>query len=1240
MILHIWILLYNSRVIDKVFYRRIYMKKVLNKSAIAWFIILLLLIGQFAVWTNNNAEASETKNPGISLTEVPEGYIPITTPEDLHNIRNNLDGKYIIMNNIDLTDFSGWTPIGTMETPFTGMFDGNGYQITGLSINVTFQNPVEFQNDIGLFGYVMGGELNNIRIENSSILVSISNNNEDYEPLYTAISAGGLAGGISQGEIINSSFSGTVKLHTSNDFVFEKIYANSYIGGLVGRSYETEFSQVKNWGDINAETENRSGDSNIYAQDFVGGLVGYSDNNRFTFVENRGNISAKSSISLKDDSHYDARVGGIEGLGNHSAFSNAKNFGNVGASSSVRYHNLRTGGISGTSHDSTFLNNYNEGNITTQSSPLFEYPSYSQEGYAGGLAGYVSSSQITNGENSATISGRSAGGLVGIVNGSTEVQNGKNQGVIQGETAGGIAGNFNGSTLLLSSNAGEISGTYQSGGIVGDLYGSTVTTSYNNGLVNSRFNLGGSAGGIAGSGTYNSIISKSYNTGHIYGDTVGGIGGYFVDSTITDTFNKGILTVSKIGGGVLGRGENKVIISNSYNIGHIQDTEEDGKYSSGIIGGVISDLTPTKLLIKNSYYLDSTIKSKNDSFKKSFEELQQQVTYTGFDFSSIWSIDNHSVFKFPYISELPIPESTSTLSLHIETEPVKGTYRLGEELDISGLKLMIRKSNGEQFEVPVSSSMVSGFDKNQEGNQIIRVTYENGLFVMFEITVIPNFVVTFKDDGTILKTETVSEGDAATAPYVSPKEGKTFTRWDTDFSNITSDLYVQALYTTNEHTVTFMDDEGNVLSVQKLPYGSSAIPPIAPNKPGYTFWGWDHSYNYITSDLIITAKYDLIKYNVWFVDYDGNVLKHEQVAESSAATAPENPVRTGYTFSRWNTDFNNITSDTIITATYSINEYTVTFKDYNGRVLNTQTVLYGYSAAKPTNPVRTGYTFTGWDKSFNNITSNLTVTAKYTINKYTVTFKNETGSVLSTQNINYGASAITPKSLTKSGYTFIGWYKTLSSSTPFNFNTAINSNITLYGRFAKNTTTPSSVKAASIGYNRIKISWAKVSGALGYELYRATSSSGTYSKISTISSGSTLTFTNTNITTGKNYYYKIRAYRTVNGVKVYSSYSSVTNSKPVLATPTGVKALRASSSSIKISWNEGSEASGYEVYRATSKMGSYSKLATITSSSTITYINKSVTKGRTYYYKVRSYRMVSGKKIYSGYSAVVYAKAY
>jgi fibronectin type 3 domain-containing protein len=176
--------------------------------------------------------------------------------------------------------------------------------------------------------------------------------------------------------------------------------------------------------------------------------------------------------------------------------------------------------------------------------------------------------------------------------------------------------------------------------------------------------------------------------------------------------------------------------------------------------------------------------------------------------------------------------------------------------------------------------------------------------------------------------------------------------------------------------------------------------------------------------------------------------------------------------------------------------------------------------------------------------------------------------------------------------------------------------------------TPVTVKAASSSYNSIKTSWSAVSGASGYEVYRATSSSGTYSLVGTTTSTS---FTNGSLSTNKTYYYKVRAYRTVGAKKVYSNYSSVVNSKPVPSVPANFAVSRASSTSLKATWGSVAGASGYELYRATSSTGTYSLVKGTT---TLYYTNSKLTTGKTYYFKVRAYRMVGTTKVYSGWTAI------
>ena len=290
--------------------------------------------------------------------------------------------------------------------------------------------------------------------------------------------------------------------------------------------------------------------------------------------------------------------------------------------------------------------------------------------------------------------------------------------------------------------------------------------------------------------------------------------------------------------------------------------------------------------------------------------------------------------------------------------------------------------------------------------------------------------VTFKDwDGTVLKTQEVQHGGDAEAPADPTRVGYTFTGWDKAFTNITADLVVTAQYSINTYTVTFKDWDGTVLKTQEVQYGGDAEAPADPTRVGYTFTGWDKAFTNIMADLVVTAQYEINTYTVTFKDWDGNVLKTQEVQYGGDAEAPADPTRTGYTFTGWDKAFTNITADLVVTAQYEINTYTVTFKDWDGTVLKTQEVQYGGDAEAPADPTRVGYTFTGWDKAFTNITADLVVTAQYEINTYTVTFKDWDGTVLKTQEVQYGGDAEAPADPTRVGYTFTGWDKAFTNIT-------------------------------------------------------------------------------------------------------------------------------------------------------------------------------------------------------------------
>ena len=179
---------------------------------------------------------------------------------------------------------------------------------------------------------------------------------------------------------------------------------------------------------------------------------------------------------------------------------------------------------------------------------------------------------------------------------------------------------------------------------------------------------------------------------------------------------------------------------------------------------------------------------------------------------------------------------------------------------------------------------------------------------------------------------------------------------------------------------------------------------------------------------------------------------------------------------------------------------------------------------------------------------------------------------------------------------------------------------------------PATLKAASVGYNCAKVSWGYVKGADGYQIYRATSPSGTYSSMKAITSTS---YTNTGLITGKTYYYRVKTFKYSGTRKVYSKYSTAVSAKPMPSTPTNSKSVSTGYNSAKLTWNSVSGASGYQVYSATSSTGSYHLIKT---TPYISYNNISLATEQTYYYKIRAYRTVGTTKVYGGLSITTSAK--
>ena len=185
----------------------------------------------------------------------------------------------------------------------------------------------------------------------------------------------------------------------------------------------------------------------------------------------------------------------------------------------------------------------------------------------------------------------------------------------------------------------------------------------------------------------------------------------------------------------------------------------------------------------------------------------------------------------------------------------------------------------------------------------------------------PKYTVTFLDAaGATLKTEKVYKGDAATPPQAPEIPEKAFDGWDVDFSAVDEDLTVRPIYVAAaEYTVTFLDETGALIGTDTVIHGNGATAPTAPKREDTIFREWDTAFDCVKSDLTVKAIYRAKNtYTVTFKDYSGVVLGTDTVKETGNATAPVIPTREGHIFAGWSSGMTNVTSDRTVTAKYSL----------------------------------------------------------------------------------------------------------------------------------------------------------------------------------------------------------------------------------------------------------------------------------------------------------------------------------
>ena len=411
---------------------------------------------------------------------------------------------------------------------------------------------------------------------------------------------------------------------------------------------------------------------------------------------------------------------------------------------------------------------------------------------------------------------------------------------------------------------------------------------------------------------------------------------------------------------------------------------------------------------------------------------------------------------FRPVLEILNPDTLGSDGLKVVTLDLGGGTLGGSSEDIQ-----IIVKNGESFTAPSAEGLPrpDGDTDNYfmwlDGNGN---SYEPGGSVPADVTELtvqwtaPTYAVTLNTNGGTINNGNVTGytyGVGATLPAADDMTytGHTFKGWY-DNENLTGSPVTAiggaetgnkeywAKWEINPYTITFDTNGGSEIAPITQDYGTEITAPDNPTRKGYTFKGWDKEIpkTMPAENITVKAQWEINQYTIAFDTAGGSEIAPITQDYGTEITAPDNPTRKGYTFKGWDKEIpETMPAENItVTAQWEINRYTITFDTAGGSEIAPITQDYGTNITAPANPTRKGYTFKGWDKEIPETmpAENITVKAQWEINRYTITFDTAGGSEIAPITQDYGTNITAPANPTRKGYTFKGWDKEIPETMP------------------------------------------------------------------------------------------------------------------------------------------------------------------------------------------------------------------
>lgn len=552
----------------------------MKKRACAVILICILLLSQGAL-------ASTSRFAGGSGTE--EDPFQISSAEQLDNVREHLDAFFIQVADIDLQGRE-FTPIGTAEQQFSGVYDGDGHVISNFKITSAVEETA------GLFGNLQG-MVKNLVVHDAKLYVHCNATN-----LYV----GSIAGRASYNSaILNCSSDAEITASVSGEK--QQVFA----GGLCAQGARIETCVFS--GAVSAKAEY------VGAEATAGGIAAMASDS-LSECRNTGTVTA---TGFSGSTVY---AGGLAGSG----YSRIENCFNQGAVRAECASTSYAGGMIGKG-SSAISSCRNQGSVYAET----RYGYF--DTYAGGIAG-ENSGMVSFCENFGYVSGYSTasnvygGGITGY--NKRDLEDCYNMGAVLTQST------------TNESRAGGIAGTTYRSGTVRRCWNEAEVVSDGNG----EYSIG-AAGGVVGLLQYGNIL-QCYNIGKIMAQSDGfvawasGIAGGASDGTITDCFNQGDITIQVVNGKEWDPGSAAGIYTgdgtacvNTYNIGK---TYARGPYDKA---GGISMANGSNSGTQVNCYCTEKLDDPGSCVQISRTQAANQATYAGFNFEDIWKMENLPVLK-------------------------------------------------------------------------------------------------------------------------------------------------------------------------------------------------------------------------------------------------------------------------------------------------------------------------------------------------------------------------------------------------------------------------------------------------------------------------------------------------------------------------------------------------------------------------------------------------------------------